>query len=279
EPAPAAAEATRRGGRARAPGRPRRGQLPRLGPPRGQGDGDHRRRQRHRPRGGARLRPRGSRRADRLPRGGRGRRRDRAPGRGGGPPRGAGARRRGRPGALPRDRPAGRRRLWANRRAGQQRRLPDEPQLARGDPGRGVGPHLPDQHHRDVPSLQGEPPAHGLGVLDHQHLLDQLRPAGAHAVRLRGHQGGDRQLHGQPRSASGRAGHPRQQRGAGAGLDAADPLHHAARAGRDLRHRHADGPGRATGRGRAGVRDARDRRGELRLRRPRRGDRRQADHL
>ena len=66
-----------------------------------QGGRDHRRRQRHRPRRGHRLRPRGRRRADQLPDEDDDAKRDRRPRRGGGPPGRARARRPRRPGALP----------------------------------------------------------------------------------------------------------------------------------------------------------------------------------
>ena len=57
--------------------------------------------------------------------------------------------------------------------------------------------------------------------------------------------GGHRQLHRRPGADARRAGHPGQLRGAGADLDAADPLDHAAGAGRGVRQRtpRSGGPG------------------------------------
>jgi NAD(P)-dependent dehydrogenase (short-subunit alcohol dehydrogenase family) len=62
-------------------------------------------------------------------------------------------------------------------------------------------------------------------------------------------------------------------------LDAADSRDHAGGESRELRPAGADGPPRTTRRGRAGLRDARLGRGQLRLRCAHRCDRRQADPL
>ena len=89
---------------------------------------------------------------------------------------------------------------------------------------------------------------------------------------------GDRQLQRLAGADAGREGHPREQRRPGSDLDAADPGDDAAGEGRELRRAGAAGPRRPAGRAGPGLRAAGQRRGELRLRRPRRGDRRQA-HL
>ena len=78
-----------------------------------------------------------------------------------------------------------------------------------------------------------------------------------------------------PGTAPGPARDPGQQRGARSGLDAAHPLDHAARARRSSAPPRT-GPSRSARRARAGLRDARLRRGQLRLRRPDRRHRRQA---
>jgi hypothetical protein len=83
----------------------------------------------------------------------------------------------------------------------------------------------------DVPHLQGRGEAHGAGLLDHQHQLDQLGQAVAAPAGLRHHQGRDRQLHGRAGPAAGGKGHPRELGGAGADLDAADSVDHAAGGG------------------------------------------------
>ncbi len=74
--------------------------------------------------------------------------------------------------------------------------------------------------------------------------------------------------------AAGREGHPGQQRGAGADLDAAHPGHHAGRAGEELRAAGAAGAARPARRGGPGLRAAGVGRGQLHLRGPDRGDRR-----
>jgi NAD(P)-dependent dehydrogenase (short-subunit alcohol dehydrogenase family) len=76
-----------------------------------------------------------------------------------------------------------------------------------------------------------------------------------------------------------RTGHPGERRGARADLDAADPVHDAAREGRGLREEHAHRPpGTAEGAG-ACLCLPRIRRSELRHRRDHSGDRRAALHL
>ncbi len=74
-------------------------------------------------------------------------------------------------------------------------------------------------------------------------------------------------------------GHPRELRRAGADLDAAHPLHHAGREGRELRQEHAARPCWPAGRTRARLRPARVGRGELHDRRAHPRHRRSANAL
>ena len=67
------------------------------------------------------------------------------------------------------------------------------------------------------------------GIVDHRHQLGQLRRAHAAAAALRRDQGGHRQHDRGAGPAAGRPRYPRQQRRPRAGLDAADPVDHAAR--------------------------------------------------
>ena len=66
--------------------------------------------------------------------------------------------------------------------------------------------------------------------------------------------GSHRQLLGQPGTAVGGEGDTRQQRCARAHLDAADPIHDAARQSRVVRREHPAGAGRAADRAGAGLR-------------------------
>ena len=155
----------------------RRGVVPGTRPPARESRPHHRRRQRHRPRGGAGLRPGGGRRPHLLPERGLRCRGDGA-GRARGRPEGRGCPRRHlRGGALPVARRA--RGLGAGhaRHPGQQRRLPDDPGGHRADPGWRVGAHLQDQHLRHVLPVQGglAPPA--ARERDHQHRLHPGLPA------------------------------------------------------------------------------------------------------
>ncbi|CAA9480243.1 MAG: Dehydrogenases with different specificities (related to short-chain alcohol dehydrogenases), partial [uncultured Solirubrobacteraceae bacterium] len=261
------------------PRRSRRGLLPRLRPARGPRSPDHRSRQRHRPCGGDRLRPRGRRRAGVLPRRARGRRRDRAPGGGLRAARDRRGRRHRRRGPLPAAGAACGRRAGRPRLPRQQRRLPADARLHRGASQRGDRAHLPHQHPLDVLALQGRRRPHEAGLDDHQHELHPGLSARSHAAALLDDQGRDRHLHQGARAGADAQGHPRELGRSRAGVDAADP--HVDAAGEDgaVRSRHADPAGRAAGRARAPVRLPGLRRVALRLRRDPRGHRRRGHRL
>ncbi|CAA9539541.1 MAG: 3-oxoacyl-[acyl-carrier protein] reductase, partial [uncultured Thermoleophilia bacterium] len=256
----------------------RRGLLHGLGPADGQGGRDHGRGQRHRSRRRPGLRPGGRGRRDLLPRGGGRRRRDRPRRDGRRTPRRHGAGRHHRRGALPHGHPPGRRRVRADRRARQQRRLPDGPRGRHpGDPVRGDRARLPDEHHGHVLAVPGGDPAHAAGLLDHQRRLRGGVHAEAPAPPLRDDQGRDRDVHQGTRAGAGGEGHPRQRRGAGAGVDAAHPDVDAARGGQDLRLHHAARPSGPAARAGRRLRLPGLRRGELHGRHGDRRPRRHAD--
>ncbi|CAA9533562.1 MAG: Dehydrogenases with different specificities (related to short-chain alcohol dehydrogenases), partial [uncultured Sphingomonadaceae bacterium] len=259
--------------------RPWRDELQGLRQARRQGGGDHGRRQRDRPGGGDRLRARRHGPAHLLPGRGGGRTGDAAAGRGRGPAMRADAGRHRRPGALPRDRRARRRRVRAHRPPRQQRRVPDVARQPGGHARRGVGPDLPGQHHRYVPPVQGGAAPHGAGLGDREHEFSQLRQGPAAASRLFRDQGGDYQLHRQPRAIGRGARRARELRRARPDLDAADPVHDAARKGRKLRAGRAHETARAAARGRAAVRVPSVGRRQLRHRSAICGDRRHAGSL
>jgi hypothetical protein len=113
-------------------------------------------------------------------------------------------------------------------------RVSDEPRVAGGDPGRGVGPHLGDQRLGDVPPLQGRGAAHVRGRRDHRQLVGQLRLPVADAGAVRRHQGRDRQLLREPGPAARSAWHPGQQRRARPDLSWAQRWQDAPSAGSNM---------------------------------------------
>ena len=119
----------------------------------------------------------------------------------------------------------------------------------------------------------------GRGGRDHQHRVGECRQAQPGPAGLCHDQGRDPELHRGPCADAGRSRHPRECRGAGAGLDAADPGQLSGRQGRHLRpelsHRAA---GAACGTG-IGLCDAGGGGLQLHLRGDHRGHRRPADHL
>ncbi|CAA9393467.1 MAG: hypothetical protein AVDCRST_MAG35-523, partial [uncultured Quadrisphaera sp.] len=284
-PGPGVPRAAAGQGRARAPdepeARPRGGLLRRSRPPRGAHGAGHRRRLRHRPRGGHRLRPRGRRPGADPPARGAGRRR-----RGGRPGRGRraeGRRRARRPrgrGVQHRAGAPGRRGAGAARRPGAQRRAPGRrgvdlrPQL------RAVRPDDEDQRVQPVLDGEGRPAARARGRVDHHDVLGAgLQPV-ADAAGLRHHQGGDQHVHQGPGPAGGPAGDPRERRRARAVLDAPAGRRRAAgREGADLRRAVAVRPAGAARGDRQHLRAPGLRGVQLHLGLHAVGDRRDADAL
>ena len=133
----------------------------------------HRRRFRHRPGRGARLRPRGGGRPDLLPR----RARSRTPQETARVVEESGKRCVRVPGDISEESqcqavdPEGRGRVRQDRRPRQQRRPPDDGRRGGRCLDRAARPHLQDQHLRHVLAGQGGDPAHARGRLDHQRLL------------------------------------------------------------------------------------------------------------
>ena len=85
-----------------------------------------------------------------------------------------------------------------------------------------VGAYLPSGRRRRCRTCSP-----GSSVIGSSSVNSDMPSPDAGAVRR--HQGGDRQLLGQPGAAAGGEGYPGEQRGAGTDLDAADSGHDAAR--------------------------------------------------
>ena len=151
--------------------------VPGTRPPARQGRPHHRRRQRHRPRGGPGLRPRGRRCPHLLSQRGLRCRGDGAGSSRGGPESSAG------PGDISEEAHCqslveravselGKLDILVNNAAYQMTR-----EGHRADPGRRVGAHLPDEHLRHVLPVQGGLAPYAAGQHDHQHRLHPGLPA------------------------------------------------------------------------------------------------------
>ncbi len=177
-------------------------------------------------------------------------------GREGGPPRRHRARRRLRRGALPGAGGPDRQGIRQARRSGQQRGIPGNARLDRGDQRRGVGLHLPYQRLRIFLSSQGSGRSDAARRQHHRHLVGQREITISRIARLRDHEGRYRQLHRRVGAVDRAKRSTRQLRRARPGLDAADPIDDAGRESETVRQPgSARSPGAAR-RTRRALRDA-----------------------
>ena len=103
------------------------------------------------------------------------------------------------------------------------------------DQRRGVGLHVPAQRRSLLLPGQGRLAAYGSWIVGDRQFVGELRHALPDAGAIRGDQGCDRQLFGQPGPTVGGEGHSGEQRRTGSDLDSADSGHHARGKGRQFR--------------------------------------------